>query len=260
MSTSILERGQWVDRSIDLYVGSLIEYDMRDGGLSIIKEYKLLPPYMIEQVAAIPKGVQRNAFVGKLKYNPQYKDVPTIQNEKFKELRILFGEQNGLEDKDIFAVRKDAIFVKRYCYNTKIGQYIEFREKNVYDAMMRIGKIEFYWGNNSKLDVKGLPDNVVCKHDEYLNSMIWKFMKYLVSFDNDGARRYIVKMIDKYKFGELDPGYYRMYDNRSGYQIIVNQEVHLIDDIGSSEILSTNIGYNFENLLVPMLRLVQDDY
>ena len=261
MSAPILERGQWVDKTIDLFIGTLIEYDMRDGGLSIIKEYELLPPYMIERVEKIPKGIQRNAFVGKLKYNSQYKDVLNIQNEKFKELRVLFGEQNGLEDRDIFAVRKDAIFVKKYCYNTKIGQYIEFREKNVYDAMLRIGRIEFYWRNDSKvMDIKGLPDKVTSKHDEYLNVMIWKFIKYLASFDNDGARKYIVKMIDEYKFGELDPGYYRMYDNRGGYQIIINGEVHLIDDIGPSEILSTNIGYNFENLLVPMLRMVQDNH
>ena len=259
MDTSILERGQWVDKSIDLYVGTLIEYDMKDGGLNVIKEYELLPPYMIEKLEVIPKGQKRNSFVGKLKYDPKYKDVPSIQNEKFKELRILFGEQNGLEDRDIFAVRKDAIFTKRYCYTTKIGQYIEFKEKNVYDAMMRLGRVEFYWGRDSKLDIKGLPDMVTHKHDGYMNSVIWKFMKYLVSFDEDSARKYIVKMIDKYKFGELDPEYYRMYDNRGGYQIILNQEVHLIDDIGPSEILSTNIGYNFENILVPMLRMVQEN-
>ena len=42
MSAPILERGQWVDKSIDLYIGTLVEYDMRDGGLSIIKEYNVV--------------------------------------------------------------------------------------------------------------------------------------------------------------------------------------------------------------------------
>ena len=257
MSARILERGQWVDKSIDLFIGTLVEYDMEDGGLSIIKEYKLLPPYMIERVAAMDKGLKRNSFIGKLKHTEQFKDVPQLQNEKFKECRIMFGEMNELEDGDIFAVRKDAIFVKRYCYNTRIGTYINFREKNVYDAMMRVGKFEFYWRKNSKeLDVKGIPDAVVHKHDGFLNLMIWEFMKYLALFDNDGARKYIVSIIDKYKFFELDPGYYRMYDNKSAYQTIINGQAYLVDDIGSSEIPSTNIGYNFTNLFVPMLQLV----
>lgn len=257
MGAEILERGQWVDRSIDLYIGTLIEYDMKDGGLSIIKEYNLLPPYMVDQIAVLPKGVQRNAYVGKLKYNELYKDVPKIQNEKFKELRIQFGDMNDLSDRDIFAVRKDAIFVKRYCYETKIGTFIEFREKNVYGAMMRIGKIEFYWRKDSKIiDVKGIADNVVHKHDDFLNLIIWTFIKHLVTFDNDAARKYIVSVIDKYKFLELDPGYYRMYDNRSAYQMIINGQVRLVDEIGPSEISNTNIGYNFTNLLVPMLQLI----
>lgn len=257
MSAPILERGQWVDKSIDLYIGTLVEYDMRDGGLSIIKEYKLLPPFMIEQIEKLPKGVQRNSYVGKLKHNETYKDVPKIQNEKFKELRIAFGDMNELEDKDIFAVRKDAIFVKRYCFHTKMGEFIEFREKNIYGAMMRLGKIEFYWKHDSKqIDVKGIPDNIVTKHDGCLNLMIWEFMKYLVSFDMNGARKYIVSIIDKYKFFELEPGYYRMYDNKSAYQVIINGQVKLVDDVGMSEIPNTNIGYNFTNLFVPMLQLV----
>lgn len=261
MSADILQRGQWVDTSIDLYIGTLVEYDMRDGGLNILKEYKLLPPYMIERVEKLKKGTARNQFVGKLKYHELYHDVPKIQNEKFKELRMRFGEMNELEDSDIFAVRKDAIFVKRYCYETRIGEFIEFREKNVYDAMMRINSnnsnIEFYWKPNDKtLDVKGLVDHAVRKHDGYLNEMIWTFMKHLASFDEDSARRYIVSIIDKYKFLELEPEYYRMYDKSSAYQMIINNEVVLIDDVGASEIPNTNIGYNFTNLLVPMLQLI----
>ena len=255
---NILERGQWVDRTIDLYVGDLIEYDMKDGGLNILREYKLLPPYMIEKIAAIPKGHERNRFVGNLKHDPQYKEIPRIQNEKFKELRIRFGEQNELANEDIFAVRKDAIFTKRYCYNTKIGDYIEFREKNKYDAMMRLGRLEFYWNRTSPtMDVKGLPDEAVEKHTLYMNRVILKFISYLASFDEEGARKYIVSVIDKYKYGELDPGYYRTYDNKAGYQMIINGEVHVIENIGPSQILATNIGYNFNEILVPMLRMVQ---
>lgn len=257
MSAPILERGQWVDKSIDLLIGTLVEYDMRDGGLSIIREYNLLPPYMIDQIAKLPKGVQRNVYVGKLKHNELYKDVPKIQNEKFKELRMEFGNMNDLSDSDIFAVRKDAIFVKRYCYETRIGRFIEFREKNIYGAMMRIGKIEFYWKGDSKdVDVKGIADSVICKHDNYLNLVIWNFIRYLTLFDEVGAKKYIISIIDKYKFFELDPGYYRMYDNRSAYQMIINGQVHLVDDVGPSEIPNTNIGYNFTNLLVPMLQLI----
>ena len=119
---SILERTSWTDRSVDLLIHDIVEYDMRDGGLSIIEEDKLLPPNLIEKFSKMEKGIKRNAAIGKLRYKKEYADIPAKQNAAFTKYRLLFGEFNELEDEDVLSIKKDAIFSKKYCYHLKIGQ------------------------------------------------------------------------------------------------------------------------------------------
>ena len=63
MGMSILERTSWTDKSIDLLIHDITEYDMRDGGLSLIKAEKLLPQYMINQFAQMTKVLDRTPAI-----------------------------------------------------------------------------------------------------------------------------------------------------------------------------------------------------
>jgi hypothetical protein len=252
---SILERSQWTDKSIDFLAHDIVEYDMKDGGFSMIKQDALLPPDKINWLEKMPKK-QRHITVGKLNNHRDFKGFGKVMESGFRKYRLLFGEQNELTDNDILSVKRDAIFTKKFCYNTSIGEYVEFKEKNIYQAYMYINKLEFYWKDDGTLHVKGIDDALLDNHQDYMILIIWKFMRYLVSFDDERALRYIVDTMDKYKMLELDVGVYREFKRESGYPILEDGSLQYVAEIGDSRLPSCNINYNYMNIFVPMLNLV----
>lgn len=264
---SILERTSWTDKSIDLLIHDIIEYDMRDGGLSIIKEEKLLPQYMIDQFDHMKKGLDRNAAIGKLRHSKvkEFAEVPRKQNELFKKYRLLFGELNDLSDEDILSIKKDAIFTKKFCYQLKIGEFIEFAEKHTYQAFMAIqvenpsGKkrLEFYWSENGTLDVKGIKDTTLEKyHKDYTIKVLWKVLRYLTYYDTEGAIRYLVQFMDDYKMLRLPVEYYRTFNDDSIYPVTFDGKQALWGQIGPELLTSTDISYNYLQIYLNVLNLI----
>ncbi len=276
MSADILQRTTWLDKTIGIYVGELIEYDMREGGWSIILKDHLLPDYIIRRFAKMSKE-DRHKAIGNLanSYKRQYANVPKDLIERFRHYRILFGEVNELTDDDIFYVRKDAICVKKYCYHTAIDELIEFRERNVWNSYMRIvpqykedkqfnpEPIEFYWKESGHVDVKGVSDDALAAHEDGMLRVISTFMKHLYNLDYEEALKYIVRVMDSYKQG-LGEGrnvphpeyYYRRFNSESKYKIIQDGAVMEVDEIGPSLISHCDKAYNYRNILVPMMNLV----
>lgn len=262
---SVLSRTSWTDKSIDLLVHDIIEYDMIDGGLSIIKEEKLLPQHMIDEFSHMKKGLKRNAAIGKLRHTERYSDVPKRQNELFTKYRLLFGEKNELEDDDILSIKKDAIFTKKFCYNLQMGEYVAFAEKHVYQAYMAInvddpkGKkhLEFYWSEDGHVDVKGIQDKKLDKyHKDYTLKVIWKFMRYLTFFDTEGAINYLVRFMSDYKMLRLDTGYYRTFNDDSIFPIVFDGKPMLWMDVGPDQLVDCDITYNYLKIYTQMLNLV----
>lgn len=264
---SILERTSWTDPSVDLLIGDIVEYDMRDGGLSIIKEERLLPQYMIDQFSNMKKGLDRNAAIGKLRHSkvPEYAEVPKKQNELFKKYRVLFGEKNDLSDEDILSIKKDAIFTKKFCYELKLGDYVEFAEKHCYQAFMAITvtnptgrrRLEFYWSEDGHMDVKGIEDKTLTKyHKDYTLKVIWKVLRYLVYFDTPGAVKYLVSVMDDYKMLRLEPGYYRTFNEDSIYPVNFEGRQMLWDEIGPDLLESVDISYNYLQIYLNIFNLI----
>lgn len=275
---SLLERTVYLDKSIGIYVGELIEYDMREGGWSIIQRDHLLPDSIIDEFSKLTKDARHKA-IGNLahSHNRAYKHVPKLLIDKFREYRLLFGERNNLTDDDLFYIRKDAICVKKYCYETKMDEYIDFREKRVWNCYMRIEPqwkeekqfkpepIEFYWSANSGrvTDVKGISDDVLPPHEQGILKVVSKFMRYLYSLDYDGALKYIIEVMDAYKKGLGDgqdadhPEYlYRRFDGGGKYKILQDGVIMEVEEIAPSLISRCDKAYNYRNIFVPMMNLV----
>lgn len=273
----ILNQTSWIDKSVNIYVGELVEYDMREGGFSIIQKEKLLPPDVIKSFLKMSKE-DRHKAVGNLahSHNRKYKHVPKKLIEYFKEYRLMFGEKNDLKNDDIFYIRKDAICTKKYCYETKMDEYVEFREKNVYHSYMYLepkyvdtGKLkphpmEFYWSHDTgHVDVKGIKDSYVTLHENGLLNVVSMFMSYLYQLNYDGALRFIVSVMDAYKRGfgwkegcEHPENYYRRFDSTGMYRVLQNGVVMEVEELGESMIPYCEKIYNYRNLLLPMLQLV----
>lgn len=276
--TSLLERTTFIDKSIGIYVGELVEYDMKEGGWSIILKEHLLPDTIIKEFSKLDKEARHKA-IGNLanSHGREYKHVPKLLIEKFRDYRLMFGELNNLTEEDIFYIRKDAICVKKYCYHTKIDEYINFREKKVWNCYMRIvpqykeagqfsapSPIEFYWSADTMhIDVKGVDDHGVAKHENGLLKVISRFMRYLYDLDYDGALKYIIGVMSSYKEGLGDgrdadhPEYmYRRFDGNAMYKIIQDGAIMEVEEISKDIISRCDKAYNYRNILVPMMNLV----
>ena len=256
--SNILERDNWLDTSVDFMISDIVEYDMRRAGLSISKDFKLLPESKIKEIESMEKG-KADRILGLIqRSDKEYKEK---LKEGFKLCRIKFGELNELTDDDILSVKKDAIFVKRYCEYTQVYENIEFREKHHYEAYMILKstgntRLEFYWGSDGILDVKGITEENVKLHAEFMMKMIWTFIKYLTQYDYDGARKYLIKFIDKYKFGSLPMGYYREFNAQSMYSYIMFDAPTTATYLDESYKHLVIRNYNYLNILVPLLQFV----
>ena len=251
-----LNHDNWTDKTADFVISDIVEYDMRRAGLSIIKEDKLLPPEVIHRLETLEKKKSDREIGLMERTNTVLKEG---KKAGFKKYRQLFGEENGLTDDDILSVKKDAIFVKKFCYNTHFGDYIEFAEKNAYQAFLLLGKLEIYW-SESTIDVKGINDELLILHKDCISKVIWKFIGYLTRYDYDGARRYIVKVMDDYKKRLLPVGYYREFNQYSKFICYLDgeSEPSSLTDVGDLMIPNLIIGYNYLNVFVPLLNLVID--
>ena len=223
---------------------------MKDAGFNIIKEHKLLPDEVIAELEPLPKK-DRNIKIGKLRY--KYKTLKEMDNW-FTKYRIMFAEANNLHDEDILSVKKDAIFVKKYCYVLEFDELIKFVEKNIYSAYLYIDekKLEFYY-NKTDIHVKGISNEVLSRHEGYLLVFVKEFIRRL-SQDDSIARRYLIEFINSYKKRQLSIGYYRQFDQMSLYKIIVGGK--LVDAENVEDISICDISYNYMNIIVPLLDMV----
>jgi len=268
---NVLEKPRWTD-PIDLFIGDIIEYDMKEGGFSIIREENLLPTNEIEKLKAIPDKHERDITIGKLKYskNPDIRNTGKKLEMLFTKYRLMFGSANDLQVDDIFSVKRDAIFIKRYAPHTEFGNYINFREKHAYDIYILLGQDELVTNLKSRhktyevyfnsytddIAIKGIKDEQLLKyHMDGIISIIKRYLRYLVKFDYEGATKFMVKTIDDYKFFRLPISVYRDFNDVSSYRLQMDGKEFEVDeaDMSIKEIL--DIRYNFNHILVPMLNM-----
>ena len=84
----------------------IIEYDLKEAGFSLTKEYNLLDKKTIEKLDKYRKD-KRKIELGLIQRNDKvYRDC---LKEVFKEARRLFIEHNELEPSDIISIKKDIV-------------------------------------------------------------------------------------------------------------------------------------------------------
>jgi len=225
----------WTNPEIDyLFNEEIIEYDIRDAGFSIIKEFRLLPLQKIKELELLEKGFERHKAIGILQRDDKVFAEKFL--DKFAEVRDVFIQANGLTSEKMISVKKDAIFTFAPCKRLKFGQVV-FVEKNRYSSYIHfpnIHNVEIYYSKD-KLDVKGIGDIGLNRHRltmlEFLSTMISRIESRDVT-----VRRYLINFIMKYKGNDLDEEYYLEFNNMSA---VINPE------------------YNYRNILIPFVQIVQ---
>lgn len=216
-----------------LFNNEIIEYDIRDAGFSIIKEFKLLPDEKIRELERLPKGFERHVAIGKLQRDD--KVLSKALSNKFAEARMAFITTNNLNDSDILSVKKDAIFVIGTVQRTKFG-VIEFMMKNSYSSYIRfsdVNNLEIYYHDN-EFDIKGMSDDSVNKHRLWMLEFLRKIIPMIENKDIR-IKRFMIKFLNEYKTLSLDDEYYLEFNNLSS---------------------KINPIFNYQKIIIPLMQII----
>lgn len=227
-------KSTWLNPNIDyLFDEEIIEYDMRDAGFSLIKQFKLLPPGKIRELEQLGKGEARHIAIGMLERDD--KELSKALSSKFAEVRGIFISMNGLTDDQIVSVKKDAIYTIGQCKRLRFG-LVQFVAKNTYSSYLRfpnIQNLEIYYSSEAT-DVKGMGDTATNRHRLYMLNFL-RTMISLIEHKDRGCKRRIMKFIEEYKAHELDEGYYLEFNNLSR---------------------AINPSFNYLNVIVPLVQII----
>lgn len=257
--SELYKRDLYLNKSLDILLNmDIIEYDLKSANTSLCREYKLLPKEEIDAIEDLPKK-DRVTKIGKLmRKDSKFKDG---LKEAFLDIRYRFFTENDIQDNDILSVKKDAIFTLRKCKVREFG-YCKFVPKNQYSSYMYLNNMEFYYKpdifdyDNSVIDVKGISDVCVQKHNNHMMHFLRNVFRHMEESSTETSYTYIKNFIDAYKGLELDPNYYREFDQTS--VIRMNDSDVTYDDPIFIPYENKNehidISYNFANIILPILQ------
>lgn len=251
MSKHIWERHYYLNKDNDLLINNdIFEYDIKSAGLSLAKEYKYLDINIVNKLEKMDK-YERNRLMGIMKINNT--DLVKHENQGLVESRRKFILSNEIEPDEIISIKKDALFVNRKCSNLTFGN-IEFVPKNRYTTYMYMNNIEFYY-NHDKLDIKGINDEILFLHNDYMISFFKKYLRLLQGSRINELIEYSTEFLYAYKIRALDIEYYREFNRISKYKLTkktcYNTEF-MIDYVDKESFDMIDITYNYFMYLVPL--------
>jgi len=227
----------WLNPNIDyLFNNEIIEYDIKDAGFSLIKEYQLLPRDVIKELENIPKGFDRHKRIGILQRNNKQLSDNLLQ--KFAEVREWFIKVNKLTDNDIISVKKDAIYTIGEVNHTKLNSII-FSKKNIYSSYVRFPdnlNLEIYYYDN-KLDIKGMNDLCINRHRLFMIDFLRKTLDMIENHESK-VKRFIIDFISKYKNKSLEDEYYLEFNNMSK---------------------NFDPAFNYLKIIIPLVQIIQKE-
>lgn len=256
MYSDLYKKDRYLNTDIDYLVGyEIIEYDMRDAGFNISKQFNLLSEYEIKQLTDLPKQ-QRKVQLGLLqKYRESFKKS---LKQGFIDARKLLFMNNELRDIDILSIKKDAIFVTRRCPHTSFG-HIQFASKNQYTSYYRINKVEFFYNSsNDTLDIKNIGDDLLELHNDGMILFFKEFFRLKELTTDKRAIEFLKEFIQEYKLFNLPSEFYREFNQNSLFKLNMvhgDKNIYLDDtDINIRE--EVDIKYNYLNYLLPLVRMM----
>ena len=251
MST-LYKKHSYLNKDVEYIIANeIIEYDIQSAGFNIMKKYKLLDDDKIRYLETLGKK-QRQIQIGM--YQRQDRTLVKKFNEKFMEVRKWFFENNNIEDDHILSVKKDAIITTKRCFELEFDNIL-FAEKNIYTSYYYLNNYEFYY-NKDTIDVKGIGDDLLELHKEYMLDFLYNFFKMNEIADRKKVIELIKDFAYYYKNKELNIGYYRELNTQSLFKI---HERLFGEKVGlqyTKEKNNIDISYNYMNYVVPLISIL----
>lgn len=251
MKNTLWQKDSFINENIPfLFNKEIIEYDMKNAGFSLTKEFELLDKSTINKLEKMKKE-RCKIEMGKIERdNEEYK---IAKKEAFKLAREMFFKANDIEIYDLLSIKKDAIITIKRCDHQKFGDNILFRPKNYYTSYINLGKrLEFYY-NPTNLDIKGIGDDKLEYHKDYMIKFLKMFFHKMETEDEKTVIEFTRRFISKYKNKELPLGYYRNFNHESNFTLLNDTDTFMNYWEDSKEDL--DISYNFHRILLKLIQI-----
>lgn len=206
------------------------EYDISKADINVFFSKGIINIDQYRYLSRIPSEA-RNIQMGLLQR--ENKEYIKILKDGITEARRLFFEANDIQDWEVLSIKNDAIFlIEKLAKRTSFGNIL-FRNKNTYTSFYalprRLNKEFYYYLNTAigeeSLTVKGIGDEAFSLHNGYMNEFLMVLFDSIERYPIDDAIDLIQKFYNNYITGQLELGYYRRYDQRSGYDMNIRTPV-----------------------------------
>lgn len=215
-----LDRLQTFNTSVThAFHGKIFECDMREASIQIARVFNLLPIEKINYLKALPKE-ERVVQTGLCQKNdPLFSE--TLQ-QKLKEVRRHFIEENNIKDEEILSIHSDAIMLNTKRKIKYTVDNIEFRPKHKWTSYIRYQNIEmFYDEDTDHIDYKGINSELLGKHTFGLQPHILKVFQ-MIENNDERIFRYLSKYQCDYLTRKLKPECYIPFEKINGDEFLTN--------------------------------------
>lgn len=206
---------------------NIYEYDISKANINILLHANVIDGQTYTRLYnASREERQKEVGIMILKDSNIYK----IINTNIKNMRNKLMEVNDIYDDDILSAKNDALFIIDKKPRITKFDNIEFVLKNVYTSFFRIDSLEMYYfcdtaNGIEKLDIKGISDNALKSHTNYLLDFL-KALFETIQINIDDAVIMLRRFYTDYVNGNLDIGYYRNFDSSSMYTLNVYNNIY----------------------------------
>ena len=225
----------------------IYEYDIHSADVNICRYYKILSDNDCDKLESLDKH-RRVRQVGIFQKKAEFRDKLT---EGFAKIRREFYDANDLNDDDIIAVKKDAIFTTKPCYSLIFGP-VKFIEKNRYTSFVKLNNLELYYAGEY-LDVKGIDNDILKKHEDGMMNLIINYFRKMEIGTTPDVLTYMNRQASRYKHRMLPIEYYRQFNSDSKYAVLGSEDTY--DDYWDDKANELDISYNFMNIIIPLTKI-----
>ena len=227
------------------------EFDMKQAWISLAAEKGVISESMYADLSNMPKE-DRVVAVGK--YLRDHPELIKVVQEAMVEARYGFLDANQLTDDQIFYVDNDSITVLETLpnknYTTHFGQYIEFRIKNLYNLMFRLGPIDFLYyfdQNTERYRIKyANQQNMEEKHKNGFLDFLLSVAEEAVQNKGRGldALQMLKETYCRYTRYELGADFYREFNPKSQFRLKPGGAYVYYTEIPPGGLAQVDISYN----------------
>lgn len=254
---------------IDYITSSFIrEYDISKADISIFLSKGLITQEQFNFLARIP-GYNRNVQMGLLQQ--ERPELKKILSKGIEEVRKAFFEANDIQDHEVLSIKNDAIFIINKVPEVTSFGIVNFKNKNVYTSFYKLPRRfnkEFYYylnqaTNEEKLDIKGMGVEEQSLHTNYMTEFLLVLFNSIEIFPINDAINLLQTFYNQYINRELDIGYYRRYDQISGFdtnlQTPILQHKYNIKHLSQEHREMIDISYNAQ-IIIEFYKMVASMY